>query len=113
MQAIRPVLLLVLAAALLPAGSAAAGGGARHTKAQAEANVLNAPARIARLDRSLFDARTNLVRSNSTSRCTGRGRALHGGWSSFVCSVANGKKHVRFVYVAASAKAFLIRPLSS
>jgi hypothetical protein len=100
--------LVALAVTFVVTGTAAASV-VRITKARAEINVLNAPRLVGPLNGALIDRRTGLVSRNSTSVCWGRGRAVNGRWSQFVCTIAHGKVRLRVLYLARSKTAFTIQ----
>lgn len=83
------VCLVALALAL--AGAAEAGATVavvRHTRIQAERNVLHAHRALRRLDPRLVDPRTGLPRTDTTVVCRGRGRRVGHAWPRFVCTIS-------------------------
>jgi hypothetical protein len=104
------VLVIVLAAALAAATRAAAAT-VRHTRIQAERNVLHAHRVLHRLDPRLVDARTGLPRTDTTVVCRGQGRRRGSGWPRFVCVISHGRIHVSVRYFAQRRNGFELRRL--
>lgn len=95
----------------LAAEAAATSTVARHTRIEAERNVLHAHRVLRRLDRRLVDARTGLPRTDTTVVCSGRGRRLGRTWPRFVCTIAYHRVHVPVLYEAQRANGFELHPI--
>ena len=86
-----------VAAVLIPVGQAAV---ARHSKRQAEVNLLRATKVITSWRVGLIDPSTKLLRSNTVATCAGRGPAEAGRYAKFSCALRNGKIKVAVTYFA-------------
>jgi hypothetical protein len=98
--------VLVFALGLAAEAAATTGTVARHTRIEAERNVLHAHRVLRRLDRRLVDARTGLPRTDTTVVCSGRGHRLGLTWPRFVCTIAYHRVHVPVLYEAQRANGF-------
>jgi hypothetical protein len=107
MKAISLLVSLCAAGALVvPAYAASA---PRHSARQAQTNVLRASRVLGRFSPALLDARTKLIKNNSTATCRGvvdrRGTAA----SVFVCVVSSGRVRVQVRYLAQRHNGFELK----
>lgn len=84
----------------IAAGIGAAATVARHTRIQAERNVLHAHKVLRRLDPRLVDARTGLPHDDTTVICRGRGKRIGHEWPRFVCRVSYHRVRIAVLYDA-------------
>ena len=83
----------------------------RHSKQQAESNLLVASKQLARWGVGLVDPKTKLLRDNTIAVCEGRGQPVRGRYPSFDCALHTGTVVVSVRYVAQRNGAFTIRKL--
>lgn len=104
---------LVVALGLALEARAATAVVSRHTRIQAERNVLHAHRVLRRLDRRLVDARTGLPRTDTTVVCRGRGRSVGGQWPRFVCTISYHRLHLAVLYEAQAGNGFELHRVRS
>ena len=108
-----PLVLVIVCAGLLAVGTAAAAPSARHSRQQAEVNLLHAPRLVGRWQHALVDPRTSLVRSNTVVRCGGIGRGIQGRFHRFRCVLRGGSWSLTVRYLALPHDNFRARKLRS
>ena len=106
------VALLVAALALPSLAPAATPAVYRHSKKQAESNLLLSSKPLARWGLGLVDPRTKLLRDNTIAVCEGRGQPSGGRYQSFDCALYTRTVVVAVRYTAQRDGAFTIRKLS-
>ena len=105
------VAILVAALAFAGLAQAATPKVQRHSKQQAESNLLVASKQLARWGVGLVDPKTRLLRDNTIAVCEGRGQPVRGRYPSFDCALHTGTVVVSVRYVAKRNGAFTIRKL--
>jgi len=93
----------------VPASAATSAPTPRHSKSQAELNLLHASRVLARWKVGLVDPRTNLLRGNTVAVCEGRGRPLEARYPRFVCALRTRTRIVSVSYWAQRSGGFEIR----
>ena len=105
------VAILVAALAFAGLAQAATPKVQRHSKKQAESNLLVASKQLARWGVGLVDPKTKLLRDNTIAVCEGRGKPVRRRYPSFDCALHTGTVVVSVRYVAQRNGAFTIRKL--
>ncbi|MBA3245897.1 MAG: hypothetical protein H0T61_12085 [Actinobacteria bacterium] len=109
---VRLSLALVVLALPALAPAATSTSVARHSKQQAEINLLHASKVLASWRAGLVDPRTKLLRGNTTAVCQGRGRPIQARFPRFACAIRNRTHIVSVRYLAQSKGGFEVRKLS-
>lgn len=105
-------LSLALVVLALPAAAPATTSTvARHSKQQAEINLLHASKVLASWRAGLVDPRTKLLRGNTTASCQGRGLPLEARFPRFACAIRTRTHVVSVSYLAQSKGGFEVRKL--
>ncbi len=105
------IAFLVAALALAGLAQAATPTVQRHSKQQAESNLLLSSKQLARWGAGLIDPKTKLLRDNTIAVCKGRGQAVRGRYADFDCALHTRTVVVSVRYVAQRDGAFTIRKL--
>ena len=105
---------LAIVVLMLPALASAASTAApaRHTRSQAEVNLLHATKMLASWRLGLVDPRTRVVRNNTSVSCRGRGTAVRARYPRFACTLRRPKLVVSISYSAKRNNGFSVRKLS-
>ena len=105
------VTFLVAALAFAGLAQAATPEVPRHSKQQAESNLLLSSKQLARWGAGLIDPKTKLLRDNTIAVCKGSGQPVRGRYASFDCALHTRAVVVSVRYVALRDGAFTIRKL--
>ena len=98
-------------AALLACQVAVAAAPPRHSKLQAERNLLRATHVLARWHVGLVSPRSGLLLQNTTATCTGAGTPVSGRFARFTCVLRHGTIRVRVAYFAQRNGGFAVKRL--
>ena len=101
--------VVLMLPALASAGSTAAP--ARHTKSQAEVNLLHATRVLAGWRLGLVNPRTKVVRNNTSVSCRGRGSAVRARYPRFACTLRSATLLVSVSYTARRNNGLTVRKL--
>lgn len=107
--------MFVLAIAFAGAAwtATATAGAVRHTRIEAERNILHAHRALRRLDSRFVVVRTGLPRTGTTVVCRGRGRGVARTWPRFVCTISYHRVQVSVLYDAQRRNGFELHRLRS
>jgi hypothetical protein len=98
-------------AALLTCQVAGAAATPRHSKVQAERNLLRATRLLARWHVGLVSPHSGLLLQNTTATCSGAGTPGSGRYTRFMCVLHHGTIRVRVAYFAQRNGGFAVRRL--
>lgn len=107
MKAIPLLASLAIAGALVMPAFAASPP--RQSARQAQTNVLRASRVLGRYAPALIDARTKLIKNNSTATCRGVAHRRGTSASVFLCVVSSGRVHVQVRYAAQRHNGFELK----